>query len=190
MIRVAVVDDQAHVREGLAFVLNTQPDITVVATCASGDEVFRLDLDTIDVLLLDLYMPGTDGLAVLRALGAATRTLVLTTVGSDSDIREALALGASGFALKDSTGAELAAAVHGVHSGMTVISPVATRPVLTPRERDVLAMLGHGLSNQDIATRLDVAERMVTAHVGDVLTKLGLPSRTQAALRAEAVLRA
>src|ERR1043165_4999688 len=103
MIRVAVVDDQALVREGLAFVLNAQSDITVVATCASGDEVFTLDLGQLDVLLLDLYMPGTDGLAVLRRLGSTAKVLMLTAVGRDSDIRAALALGASGFVLKDST---------------------------------------------------------------------------------------
>ncbi|ALG10994.1 response regulator [Kibdelosporangium phytohabitans] len=124
MIRVAVVDDQAPVRKGLAFVLNTQSDITVVATCASGDEVFALDLSAIDVMLLDLYMPGTDGLAVLRGIGPATKALMLTGVGRDTDIRAALSLGASGFVLKDSTGSELASAVREVHSGMTVISPV------------------------------------------------------------------
>ncbi|ONI87442.1 hypothetical protein ALI144C_08575 [Actinosynnema sp. ALI-1.44] len=126
MIRVAIVDDKAVVRDGLAFVLNAQSDISVVAKCASGDEVFGLDLSAIDVMLLDLYMPGTDGLAVLRGINSATRALVMTGVGRDRDILAALGLGASGFVLKDSTGSELASAVRAVHSGMTVISPVAS----------------------------------------------------------------
>lgn len=145
MIRVAVVDDQTLVREGLAFVLNAQSDITVAATCASGDEVLALDLGGVDVLLLDLYMPGTDGLAVLRGLRPGTKVLMLTAVGRDSDIRAALTLGASGFVLKDSTGSELAAAIRGVHSGMTAISPVAATTlggVLTPHARDVPATQG------------------------------------------------
>ncbi|CAM4043866.1 response regulator transcription factor [Kibdelosporangium persicum] len=192
MIRVVVVDDQALVREGLAMVLGAQPDISVVAQCASGEQLLARALDDVDVVLLDLYMPGMDGFEVLRQL--SVKALLLTTIGRDRDIRQALALGAAGFVLKDSTGAELAAAVRAVHSGMTVISPAAAttlsgRPALTPRERDVLAMLGQGLSNRDIATRLGLAERTVKVHVGNVLAKLGVPSRTQAALRAEAVLR-
>ncbi|MFC0106420.1 LuxR C-terminal-related transcriptional regulator [Kibdelosporangium aridum] len=194
MIRVAVVDDHTLVREGLTFVLNAHPDITVVAQCASGEELLAQALDGIDVILLDLYMPGMDGLETLRRIGTVTKTLMLTTVGRDRDIRQALSLGAGGFVLKDSTGSELASAVRAVHCGMTVISPVAAtslsihHPVLTPRERDVLAMLGRGLSNRDIASELGLAERTVKVHVGNVLAKLGVPSRTQAALRADAIL--
>ncbi|MCE7004849.1 response regulator transcription factor [Kibdelosporangium philippinense] len=194
MIRVAVVDDHTLVREGLGFVLNTHADITVVAQCASGEELLALALDEIDVILLDLYMPGMDGLETLRQIGPTPKTLILTTVGKDRDIRQALSLGAGGFVLKDSTGSELATAVRTVHCGMTVISPAAAtslsihQQALTPRERDVLSMLGRGLSNRDIADELGLAERTVKVHVGNVLAKLGVPSRTQAALKAETVL--
>jgi DNA-binding NarL/FixJ family response regulator len=195
VVRVVVVDDQALIREGLALVLNTQPDIDVVGQYASGEELLAAD-DPVDVVLLDLYMPGMGGIDTLRQLPKGNpRVLMLTTIGRSREIRQALAEGASGFVLKDSTGAELAAAVRGVHEGMTVISPAAAEalcarePDLTPRERDVLAMLGIGLSNKDIAARLGLAERTVKVHVGNVLAKLGVPSRTQAALQANAILK-
>jgi DNA-binding NarL/FixJ family response regulator len=195
VVRVVVVDDQAMVREGLALVLNAQPDIDVVGQYAGGEELLAAD-DPVDVVLLDLYMPGMGGIDTLRQLPKGSpRVLMLTTIGRSREIRQALAEGASGFVLKDSTGTELAAAVRGVHEGMTVISPAAAEalcarePDLTPRERDVLAMLGIGLSNKDIAARLGLAERTVKVHVGNVLAKLGVPSRTQAALQANAILK-
>ncbi|MBP2326348.1 DNA-binding NarL/FixJ family response regulator [Kibdelosporangium banguiense] len=196
MVRVVVVDDQALVREGLALILATQPDIDVVGQYATGAELLAAWDASVDVILLDLYMPDMSGIETLRQLpGDGPRVLMLTTIGRSREIRQALTEGASGFVLKDSTGTELAAAVRGVHDGMTVVSPAAAdalcapeRPDLTPRERDVLAMLGIGLSNRDIATELGLAERTVKVHVGNVLAKLGVPSRTQAALRANAVL--
>jgi DNA-binding NarL/FixJ family response regulator len=194
VLQVVVVDDQALVREGLALVLGAQPDIEVIGQYGSGTELLAALNDQVDVILLDLYMPGMGGMETLRALPKGTRVLMLTTIGREREIREALAAGASGFVLKDATGAELAAAVRGVHEGMTVISPAAAealcgRPDLTPRERDVLAMLGIGLSNKDIAAELGLAERTVKVHVGNVLAKLGVPSRTQAALQANAILK-
>jgi DNA-binding NarL/FixJ family response regulator len=194
VVRVVVVDDQALVREGLALILGAQPDIEVVGQYASGAQLLAAN-DSADVVLLDLYMPDMGGIETLRQLPAGKRVLMLTTIGRGREIREALAAGAAGFVLKDATGAELATAVRGVHEGMTVISPAAaealcarSQPELTPRERDVLAMLGAGLSNRDIAARLGLAERTVKVHVGNVLAKLGVLSRTQAALQADAIL--
>ncbi|MBP2181631.1 response regulator [Amycolatopsis magusensis] len=201
MVRVVVVDDHALVREGLAMVLAAQPGIAVAAQCAGGAELlaFLASGEPVDVVLLDLYLPGMDGLETLRVLrerlAEPPPVLMLTTIGRRHEIRQALAQGAAGFVVKDATGAELAAAVRGAHEGITVISPSAAAtlcgspdPGLTPREREVLSLLGSGLSNRDIARRLGLAERTVKVHVGNVLAKLGVTSRTQAALRAEALL--
>jgi two-component system response regulator DesR len=187
MIRVQVVDDHALVREGIALILGAQPDLDVVAQYASGPELLGSAVEA-DVVLLDLYLPGMDGLEVLRRLGpTAPRVLMLTTVGRPREIREALTAGAAGFVLKDSSGDELVAAVRAAHQGVTALSPAVASALtgggaLTPRERDVLELLGEGLSNRDIAARLRLAERTVKVHVGNVLAKLGVTSRTQAAL--------
>lgn len=210
MIRLAVVDDQALVREGLGLILGAQPDIRVVAELPDGAALLEWlagDPSAADVILLDLYLPGADGVQVLGRLRArlpavAAKVLMLTTVGRAADIQRALAAGADGFVLKDASGGELAAAVRGAHAGVTALSasaaellwpsPVAAPAVdaearlgtLTAREREVLALLGRGLTNQDIARDLALAERTVKAHVSNLLAKLAVTSRTQAALLA------
>jgi DNA-binding NarL/FixJ family response regulator len=169
------------------------------------------------VLLLDLVMPGVDGMAVLAALRHCRdrdrlRVLVLTTYGGQASVRRALALGANGYMLKDSTAEQLATAVRTVADGLTALSPDAdtaqpgartvlavdeqpatgndgARQSLTSREAEVFTLLGEGLSNRAIAHRLALSERTVKIHVSRVLAKLGVESRTQAALRAHNGLR-
>jgi DNA-binding NarL/FixJ family response regulator len=197
MIRLVVVDDQALVREGLAMILGAQPDIEVVAALADGAALMSfLDRDATDVVLLDLYLPGGDGVQVLGRIRGLARVVMLTTVGRASDVQRALAAGADGFVLKDASGRELAASVRGAYAGVTSLSSSAAAllwqapaprsapsvEALTPREREVLTLLGEGLSNQDIARRLALAERTVKAHVSNLFAKLSVTSRTQAAL--------
>jgi DNA-binding NarL/FixJ family response regulator len=210
MIRLAVVDDQALVREGLSLILGAQPDLEVVAELPDGEALLDLlaaDPRAADVVLLDLYLPGADGVRVLGRLRARrpevpARVVMLTTVGRAADVQRALAAGADGFVLKDASGSELAAAVRGAYAGVTALSasatellwPAATRTPpadtaarlrsLTLREREVLTLLGRGLTNQDIARDLVLAERTVKAHVSNLLAKLAVSSRTQAALLA------
>ncbi len=197
VIRVRVVDDHALVREGLALILAAQPDIDVLGAHPDGPELLAaLDAAT-DVVLLDLYLPGMDGIEVLHRIRQQNgpKVVMLTTIGRAPEIRRALAAGASGFVLKDSTGTELAAAVRAAHEGVTAMSPgvaatlrTPTAEGVTPREREVLLLLGRGLSNRDIATELGLAERTVKVHVGNLLAKLQVDSRTQAALLANDIL--
>ncbi|MFE0150827.1 response regulator [Nonomuraea sp. NPDC059007] len=194
MIRLVIVDDQALVREGMSLILGAQPDIEVVAAVEDGPELLAfLAAGEVDVILLDLYLPGIDGITLLREHlpRPRPRVLMLTTVGRAAEIQRALAAGADGFVLKDATGEELAAAVRGAHAGVTTLSASAGRllararppglEALTAREREVLDLVAEGLSNQDIARTLGLAERTVKAHVSNVLAKLGVTSRTQAA---------
>ncbi|MFI6907899.1 LuxR C-terminal-related transcriptional regulator [Nonomuraea sp. NPDC050394] len=193
MIRLVIVDDQALVREGMSLILGAQPDIEVVAAVEDGPDLLAfLAAGEADVILLDLYLPGTDGITLLREHlpRPRPRVLMLTTVGRAAEIQRALAAGADGFVLKDATGEELAAAVRGAHAGVTTLSASAGRllararppglEALTAREREVLDLVAEGLANRDIARRLGLAERTVKAHVSNVLAKLGVTSRTQA----------
>jgi DNA-binding NarL/FixJ family response regulator len=208
VIRLVIVDDQALVRGGLALILGARPDIEVVAQLADGAAL--LDLltrrpEVVDVILLDLYLPGADGVTTMRTLRSrlpevAAKVVILTTVGRAADVQRALAAGADGFVLKDATGAELAAAVLGAYAGILPLSSSAAgllwpaqdpRPApperlagLTAREREVLDLLGRGLGNREIAGTLEIAERTVKTHVSNLLAKLALTSRTQAALLA------
>lgn len=213
-IRLAVVDDHALVREGLSAVLGAEGDIEVVAELSSGDELLEFlsaGVVAVDIVLLDLYLPGMDGIATLARIRETVsppvpRVVMLTSLGRTAEIERAFAAGAAGFALKDSSGSELAAALRGAHQGITALTASASRtlwadmadqprsapksppPVsvdlLTDRENQVLDLLGEGMSNQDIAKKLRLAERTVKHHVTGILGKLGVTSRTQAALAA------
>ena len=200
-IRVLVVDDHPVVRQGLRSFLASREGIEVVGEAADGEsavgEAARL---LPDVVLLDLAMPGDGGLdAIGRIRAAGPAVLVLTSFSGDDQVLPAVRAGASGYLLKDVPVAELEAAIRALHAGGswldrsvagTVMGEVA-RPqapsgldLLTPREREVLGLLGEGLSNRQLAERLYVAEKTVKTHVSAILSKLGLADRTQAALYA------
>ena len=200
MIRVVLADDHAVVRQGLRTFLDLQDDIEVVAEAADGLEAVGATLRTDpDVLLLDLVMPGLDGVGVLARLrdrDARARVIVLTSFGDDDKLFAALRAGAAGYLLKDARPQEIARAVRAAHAGEALLDPaVAARLMeavagpapaerLTPREREVLELIAVGYSNKRIALELGVAEKTVKTHVSHILGKLGLTDRTQAALYA------
>ena len=209
MIRVLLADDEAMIRAGVAAILASDKEIAVVAEAADGREAVELArANRPDVALLDIRMPGLDGLAAaeeIRKLLPDTGVLMLTTFGEDEYIERALGLGASGFLLKAGDPRELLAGVHAVADGAAFLSPkvahrVITRlsgsrftraatarervNVLTNREREVLVLLAEGLSNADIAARMFVVEGTVKAHVSTILTRLDVRNRVQAAITA------
>lgn len=203
MIRVVVADDQTLVRSGLALILGSEPGIEVVAEAADGTEALTAcRLHRPDVVLMDIRMPGMDGIEATRHLTSADQTagvrvLVLTTFGADEYVVAALRAGASGFVLKDTEPAELVRAVTVVSGGDALLSPAVTRqmierftqaeapddllvlPPLTAREREVLAAVAAGLSNLEIADRLVVSYSTVKTHVSHLLTKLDARDRAQ-----------
>jgi two-component system, NarL family, response regulator LiaR len=196
---VLVVDDHAVVREGLRAFLELQDGIDVAGEAADGEEAIavaeRLEPD---VVLMDLVMPKVDGLAAMRGLRERVpraRVIVLTSFLDDDKLLPALRAGAAGYLLKNAPPPELARAVRAAYAGETLLDPVvAARLVetlagdgdpldrLTPREREVLALIGRGFPNKRIARRLEVSEKTVKTHVGHVLAKLGVTDRTQAAV--------
>ncbi|RSN01111.1 DNA-binding response regulator [Nonomuraea sp. WAC 01424] len=201
MIRVLIADDHPVVRQGLRTFLDLQDDITVVGEAADGAQAVELVGElTPDVLLLDLKMPVLDGLGALERLtGAATRVVVLTSVSDRSDVGPAMRAGASGFLYKDVDPSALVQAVRAVHNGQVLLAPEAAEAMLSApapagvvpgpaplpeREREVLALIAAGRSNREIARSLAVAEKTVKTHVSNVLMKLGVQDRTQAALYA------
>jgi DNA-binding NarL/FixJ family response regulator len=200
VIRVVLADDHAVVRQGLRTFLDLQDDIEVVAEAGDGAGAVEAALRTDpDVVLLDLVMPGLDGLGALARLRESrARVLVLTSFGDDDKLFAALRGGAAGYLLKDVEPSELVRAIRAAHAGQSPLSPtVATRIVeevahggttapgeLTPRELDVLTLIARGRSNKVIALELGVAEKTVKTHVSHILGKLGLTDRTQAALYA------
>ncbi len=209
MIRVVVADDQPAVRAGLVMILGTAPDVAVVGEAADGDEVVALCRRLRpDVAVVDVRMPRADGLTATGRIVAEglADVLVLTTFDVDEYVFGALRAGAAGFLLKDTDAAGLVAAVRTVARGEGIIAPAVTRRLiaafaaaapavpprvraavasLTPRERDVLGCLGLGLSNQQIADRLVMAEATAKTHVSRILAKLSLRSRVQAAIVAQ-----
>ena len=194
MIRVLVVDDHPVVRSGLVGLLGLEPDVVVVGEAADGAEALRLAAEQApDVVLMDLRMPGMDGVAATDRLAAgvpAPHVLVLTTYDTDSDIVRAVEAGATGYLLKDTPRGALVDAVRRAARGETVLAPpVAARLLqrvrrrdteLTPRELEVLAEVGRGLSNAEIGTKLHVGEATVKTHLLHVFAKLGVSDRTAA----------
>jgi DNA-binding NarL/FixJ family response regulator len=206
VVRVVVADDHQVVRTGFAALLDTQPDFTVLGTAADGGEAVRLSRELHpDVVLMDVRMPGTNGIEATRQLCTgsepAPRVIILTTFDLDEYVYDALRAGASGFLLKDVTAERLFDAVRVVASGEALLAPAITRRLigefarlrprqsrsadmvladLTPRETEVLRLIAEGLSNPEIADRLVVTEETVKTHVSRVLHKLGLRDRTQA----------
>ena len=204
-VRVLVADDHAAVRQGLVLVLNRAEDIEVVGEAADGDGAVRMARSLRpDVVLMDVRMPG-GGIEATRVLvrEGVCQVLILTTFDLDEYVYSALQAGAAGFLIKSVEAPRLVEAVRLVARGEGVLSPEVTRRVisrfvapdpaparppgldeLTDRERDVLVRLGEGLSNQQIARRLNIGETTVKSHVSHILTKLDLRSRVQAAILA------
>ena len=203
-IRVLLVDDHAVVRRGLRGFLDLQPDIQVVGEAEDGRqavaEARRLEPD---VVLMDLMMPVMDGVAAIAAIKAAQPGVEIVAVTSfieEEKVTNALEAGANGYLLKDAEAEEVAAAIRDAHAGEVHLDPAVARLLaqrmrdrktqpapaepLTEREREVIALLGRGASNKEIATELFITERTARTHVSNILGKLGLASRTQAALYA------
>ncbi|MFI7586935.1 response regulator [Spongisporangium articulatum] len=210
-VRVLVVDDDALVRAGLAMILGGADGITVVGEAADGAEVpAAVERTAPDVVLMDIRMPGVDGLTAterLRARPEAPQVVVLTTFDADSDVLRALRAGAAGFLLKDTPPAEIVRAVHLVAAGEAMLSPTVTRRLLdhvsdagpagaddrrgrartlverlSAREREVALAVGRGSSNAEIAAELYMSVATVKAHVSRLLAKLEAANRVQIAL--------
>lgn len=205
MIRVLLADDQALVRAGFRALLDSAPDIGVVAQASDGEEAVRAArAERPDVALMDIRMPGVDGLAAAERILtdpalASTRIVILTTFDLDEYIFEALRRGVSGFLVKDTEPGELLQAVRVVHGGEALLSPGITRRLiadyarrppsapdpavrlngLTAREREVVALVGGGLSNEEIAARLVVSPATAKTHVSRAMVKLGVRDRAQ-----------
>lgn len=205
MIRVLLVDDQQLIRAGLRMLCDAEPDLEVIGEAGDGREAVALaDRLAPDVVVMDLRMPGVDGIsATSRVLARrpATRVLVLTTFGDDDHLYPALTAGACGFLLKDAPPAELLDGIRRAAAGESPFSQDVLRrlvgravrsrtgppPVvagLTPRERDVLDLVGEGLSNAEIADRLHVGVTTVKTHITALMTKTNSPNRVRLALLA------
>ena len=207
MTRIILVDDQELLRMGFRLVLDSQPDLQVVAEAADGRDAIALVTEhEPDIVLMDVRMPHVDGVAATReiiASGSASRIIILTTFDLDEYAYAALRAGASGFLLKDAPPADLLSAIRAVASGDAVVAPSTTRRLLetvahqlpdpaqdgraedgaldglTPREREVIGAVARGLSNAEIAAQLVLAEATVKTHVGRILAKLDLRDRVQ-----------
>jgi len=204
MITVVLADDQALVRAGFRALLGSAADLEVVGEAEDGDAAVRVCRDTTpDVVLMDIRMPGRDGLEATRDITAdprlaGTKVVVLTTFAEDAYIFDALRAGASGFLVKDTDPAELLHAVRVVHGGEALLSPAVTRRLvaefahrsrptapdhrldpLTEREREVVALVATGLTNDEIAAKLVVSPATAKTHVSRSMIKLGVRDRAQ-----------
>jgi two-component system, NarL family, response regulator len=195
-IRIMVVDDHPVVREGFAGMIATEPDMDLVAEASTGEEARRLFRQhEPDVTLMDLRMPGMNGVEAIRAIRAEfpqSRFIVLTTYDGDEDIYRALQAGAQAYLLKDMLCEEILAAIRAVHAGQRRIpAAVGTRLAdrmtgmeLSPREQEVLQRVAEGKSNKEIAGELDITEATVKGHLTNILGKLAVTDRTQAVITA------
>lgn len=199
-IRILIADDHSVVRQGLKMFLGLDPDLEVVGEAADGDEAVRKALELQpDVVLMDLLMPKMDGItatATIRRAQPDIEVIALTSVLEDASVVAAVRAGAIGYLLKDTQADELASAIHAAAAGQVRLAPQAAArlmnevrapenpEMLTEREIEVLRLLAQGQANKEIARTLHIAEKTVKTHVSNILAKLGLQSRTQAALYA------
>lgn len=213
MIKVLLVDDQYLVRQGLRALLELEPDLEVIGEAENGKYALQLVSQTQpDVILMDVRMPEMDGVAATREIVAkypTTKVLILTTFDDDEFVSAAIQYGARGYLLKDTPSEELAAAVRAVHKGYTQLGPGIVQKLLTqfppnipmqpqtlpselaqltPREKEVLRLIATGANNKEIAQELYISEGTVKNHVTNILTRLNLRDRTQAAIFANSFL--
>lgn len=213
MIKVLLVDDQSLIRQGLKALLELQPDLEIVGEAENGEQAITLVAEfQPDVVLLDIRMPIMDGVAATREIQkrfAKTKILVLTTFDDDEYVSAALRNGAMGYLLKDTPSEELAVAIRAVHKGYTQLGPGIVKKLLTqfsnstptqssavpsslaeltPREKEVLRLIATGASNREIAQKLYISEGTVKNHVTNILNRLNLRDRTQAAIWANTYL--
>lgn len=213
MIKVLLVDDQSLIRQGLRVLLELEPDLEIVGEAENGEQAINLVAKfQPDVVLLDIRMPIMDGVAATREIQkrfAKTKILVLTTFDDDEYVSAALQNGAMGYLLKDTPSEELAVAIRAVYKGYTQLGPGIVKKLLTqfshvaltqsppvpsslaeltPREKEVLRLIATGASNREIAQQLYISEGTVKNHVTNILNRLNLRDRTQAAIWANTYL--
>ncbi|MEH2297032.1 response regulator transcription factor [Nostoc sp.] len=193
-IRVLIVDDHSIVRQGLATIINRDPEMTVIAQAEDGQQAIALFREyQPDVTLMDLRMPHMAGVETISAICAefkAARIVVLTTYDGDEDIYRGLQAGAKGYLLKDAKPNELLSAIRTIHRGQQYIPPEVgaklvqrmSNPELSERELDVLRLMAQGMSNLEISSTLSIGESTVKSHVNRILSKLGVSDRTQAVI--------